>query len=150
MKKLLFILLIGMLGSGSLLAQPGGQDAQPPKGEIIQKIIAYEMTKRLNLSVEEAQRFWPVFNKYQDEWFSAVKANKDDVIKRGEEVIKVQKKYKPDFQRILNSEERANRVFKAHGDIIEKIRDKAERMREKRQNNPNPRLERRNGRNNMQ
>ena len=140
MKKLLFILLISAFGGGALYAQPpGGNDDAATKAEII---------KRLDITPDEAQKFTPVFDKYQDEWFEAVKVNKNDVIKRTEEVLKIQKRFKPDFQRVLNSEDRANRVFKAHENVIDKIRDKAERMREKRQGGtPPPRGERRIGRN---
>ncbi|MBL7727132.1 MAG: hypothetical protein JNM68_05585, partial [Dinghuibacter sp.] len=51
---------------------------------------------------------------------------------------------KPDFQRVLNSEDRANRVFKVHENVIDKIRDRLERGRENRPVNP-----RRGGRNNL-
>jgi ribosomal protein S18 len=40
--------------------------AQPNKGKIDALKIAF-ITKRLNLSEEEAQKFWPVYNKYEDE-----------------------------------------------------------------------------------
>ena len=149
MKKLLFILLISAFGGGALYAQPpGGNDDAATKAEIIKILIRREIIKRLDITPDEAQKFTPVFDKYQDEWFEAVKVNKNDVIKRTEEVLKIQKRFKPDFQRVLNSEDRANRVFKAHENVIDKIRDKAERMREKRQGGtPPPRGERRIGRN---
>lgn len=145
MKKLFFLFVLGFAFSGAAMAQPAG-DNQPPKENIIEKLIAFEMTKRLNLSTEEAQKFWPVFNLYQNEWRTAVKNNKDDEIKRTEAVLNVQKKFKPDFQRVLNSEERANRVYKIHREIIERIKNQVERRQERRQNNPAPRLERRGGR----
>ncbi len=60
MKKqllLLFLLLIGF----SSLAQPGGRYAQVKTAKI------GFMTKELQLNEEEAQKFWPVYNKYEAE-----------------------------------------------------------------------------------
>ncbi len=60
MKKqllLLFLLLIGM----SSMAQPGGRYAQMKSAKI------GFITKELQLTEEEAQKFWPVYNKYEAE-----------------------------------------------------------------------------------
>jgi hypothetical protein len=142
-KLLLFILIITGAGNTLFAQQP---EAQPPKGEMIKKLFIYEMTQKLNLTTDEAQKFWPVFNQYEGEWRAAVKENKDDVIKRGEEILKAQKKYKPDFVRILSTEDRANRVFKVHGNFIDRLKNRIERQQERRQNNP-PRPGNRGGRN---
>lgn len=144
MKKLLPILFISLFSAFAAQAQPGDEE-QPggQKGEIIRKLLIYQMTKKLDLSEAEAQKFWPVFNNYEKEWRTAIKNNKDDVIKRNEAILSAQKKYKPDFQRVLNSEDRANRVFKEHDNIIEQLKKQAERMKERRENNP--RMQRRGG-----
>lgn len=118
MKKLLPILFISLFSTMAAHAQPGDDEPGGKKGEIIRKLLMYEMTKRLNLSEVEAQKFWPVFNSYEKEWRNAIKSNKEDVIKRNEAILNAQKKYKPDFQRVLNSEDRANRVFREHDNII--------------------------------
>lgn len=144
MKKLLPILFISLFSTFAAEAQPGGDEpGGGQKGDIIRKLLIYEMTKRLDLSVDEAQKFWPVFNNYESEWRTAIKNNKDDEIKRSEAILAAQKKYKPDFQRVLNSEERANRVFKVHRDLIDKLKQQADRIKERRENNP--RFQRRNG-----
>jgi len=143
MKKNLLILLITLFSGLAVHAQPPGDDQGGKKGEIIRKLLIYEMTKKLDLTEDEAQKFWPVFNNYEKEWRTAIRNNKDDVIKRNEAIVNAQKKYKPDFQRVLNSEDRANRVFKAHDDIIERLKKQADRIKERRENNP--RMERRGG-----
>lgn len=55
--SLLFVLLI----AGTGFAQP----KQKPSDRIDAMKVAY-ITKRLDLTVEEAEKFWPVYNDYQD------------------------------------------------------------------------------------
>jgi hypothetical protein len=138
------LLLMSVAG----LAQDGADKPQPNKGEIIEKIIIAHITKELNLSVDEAQKFWPVFNNYRTEFRTAVQNHKDDPIKRDEEVLVIKKKYKPEFQRVLNSEKRANKVFTVFEDALRRIMEKQRQRRENRPNNP--RIEKRGGvRNNI-
>lgn len=139
MKKILPILFISLFSALAVHAQPVDDEPGGKKGEIIRKLLIYEMTKRLNLSEAEAQKFWPVFNSYEKEWRNAIKANKEDVIKRNEAILNAQKKYKPDFQRVLNSEDRANRVFREHDNIIRIM------MNAKDRRDNNPRMQRRGG-----
>lgn len=61
MKRLLFILLILLLSPLSKISAQGGQN--------LEKLNAFKIgffTKRLNLSSREAEKFWPVYNEYQD------------------------------------------------------------------------------------
>lgn len=48
-----------------------------PKEKIKQLRVAF-YTEELNLSVEEAQQFWPIFNKYSDQLETLERAMKDD------------------------------------------------------------------------
>ncbi len=61
-EKGLFTLLM-LLGIGAF-AQPGGGG---PHREKIESMKIGFITQKLDLSSEEAQRFWPVYNKYVDE-----------------------------------------------------------------------------------
>lgn len=71
MKKyiVLCVALVSLLGTN--LAQPPGAAAKKEKIESMK--IAF-ITQKLNLSPEEAQKFWPVYNKYTDEQEKARKA----------------------------------------------------------------------------
>lgn len=60
MKKILFLSL--MLFSVSLMAQPGEHHCKKREQLKAQKVAF--LTERLNLSVEEAQKFWPVYNEF--------------------------------------------------------------------------------------
>lgn len=63
MKKTIAILAFLMFASPCLtMAQPG----PGPSEKVKQWKIAY-LTERLNLTVEEAKSFWPLFDKYEEE-----------------------------------------------------------------------------------
>lgn len=59
MKKLLYIILLATL-SFSANAQGGG------KKEKIEALRVAFITQQLNLTSDESQKFWPVYNEYQD------------------------------------------------------------------------------------
>ncbi len=64
MKKFVYVTLFMALFSTSLWAQRGGGDQKREKVDALK--IGF-ITKKLDLSAEEAQKFWPVYNKYHDE-----------------------------------------------------------------------------------
>src|SRR5689334_13027544 len=61
-RALLFITINAIVSTGSTLAQPGQQQ----KENIESRHIAF-ITNQLQLTPEEAQVFWPVYNKYHAE-----------------------------------------------------------------------------------
>jgi hypothetical protein len=126
MKKIILLLSAILLLNFYTNAQVGDDD----KKKDVEAIFAAYITKKLNLSVDEAQQFWPVFNTYRKEFRESIKDLDNDEIKRNEAIITVQKKYKPQFQKVLKTEDRANKVFKIQRDFLQKIKDR-------RQNRPN-------------
>jgi hypothetical protein len=98
-----FLLLINVLEAQNPVARQA----------TIQALKIAFITKELNLTAEEAQRFWPVYNTYIDDLRKLRKENKDDVLVFEERSLAIKKKYNVDFKRILSSEERANKVFLA-------------------------------------
>ncbi|MCG9880115.1 MAG: hypothetical protein MH472_05900 [Bacteroidia bacterium] len=63
MKKLIFGTVFTLLLVGHLFAQRGDG---PPREKVEAFKVGF-LTKKLELTAEEAQRFWPVYNKYSDE-----------------------------------------------------------------------------------
>jgi len=104
MKKLLLFLLISLSVSYICAAQPG-------RTEKMEAIFVAYVTKQLNLSSEEAQRFWPVYNDYADEIKKVRQENRNDELAFEEKALNIRKKYKPEFKKVLNDEERVNKVF---------------------------------------
>jgi hypothetical protein len=129
MKQIILWCLLSIV-TNVTMAQDKGK-----KADVDAVIVAF-ITKKLNLTVAEAQDFWPVFNNYKKE----VKAtnNETDEIKRSEAVLNIQKKYKPQFQKILNSETRANNTFKVHRDLMQRLKQIGEHRKAKMQRKGQP------------
>jgi hypothetical protein len=111
MKKLYFILSFVFL---TTLAN--AQDNQPPTQKTQQDIEALKVafiSRELDLTPDEAQKFWPVYNQYSKEFNAAVKDN-HDVLDRDEKVLNIRKKYRDQFARLLG-QDRMNRMFGAEG-----------------------------------
>ena len=120
--------------------------AQSEEGENItdrKKIQAMEVayiTKELNLSPEEAEKFWPVFNKYRED-VKSVLTNKaiSDQLEKQQKVLDLRKKYRTEFTRIL-AQERANKVFTSEDQFRQMVRREFQkRQMERRQINPGKR-----------
>jgi hypothetical protein len=88
--------------------------AQPPRdGERLEALKIAYLTKKLNLTTEEAQRFWPVYNQYMADLKKIRIDNSGaDELEKDEKILGTRKKYQGDFSKAL-SPERANEFFKA-------------------------------------
>lgn len=116
--------------------------SQPPKGlgNLQGLKIAY-MTRQLNLSSEEAEKFWPVYYNYTDDMNEARKEMKDDVIGLDEKLLALKKKYWVEFKKVLGTDERVNKGFLAErefGNFIRTEMEKRQRMREQKFLNKQP------------
>lgn len=122
----------------SLLIVSGIQ-AQTPKEKIEQYRIAF-ITKELNLTVEEARLFWPVYDKYRADLESLRTNNKQDLDnidysklteeeaeKKAKEMfafkqaeLDLQKKYYAEFRKVLPAV-KVLRLVKAEADFRQKL-----------------------------
>ena len=99
-------------------------DQQLSAGRLEAYKIAY-LTKKLNLTPQEAQQFWPIYNKYQQEIKSArsdVKSNRPDEIQLEERMLNIRKKYNSQFSKALNPE-KVNTLYKSEkefGHMVQK------------------------------
>lgn len=75
MKKLVLLILLLV---PSLLVSNAQDDRKPPREKIEQLRIAF-LTERLNLSVEEGQAFWPLYNEYESNHFELEKAMRKEM-----------------------------------------------------------------------
>jgi hypothetical protein len=91
-------------------------------GEKLQAMEVAYLTRELNLSPEDAQKFWPVFNKYRDD-VRSVWADRTltDPLDRQQKVLNIRKQYRNDFSHLL-SPDRANRVFPAEDQFRQLVR----------------------------
>lgn len=126
MKKILLIILVVLGITGVSVAQDdgGGGDKGGDAGRLAALKIAY-LTKKLNLSPEEAQKFWPIYNQYMAEIRKTridARQNKEGEIPTEEKLLDIRKKYNGEFNKALSSE-KVNQFFKAEkefGTVLQK------------------------------
>lgn len=123
MKQVYTILAAFMLITFSATAQVV-EKKKEPGGKIEALKIAF-ITKKLDLSIEEAQKFWPVYNKYSAELRQVridARTNKTPELETEEKVLAIRKKYNVEFTKVLPAE-KVNSFFKAEkefGTILQK------------------------------
>ena len=116
MKKIILLLIISAAFITSIEAQDNSGSQQRPKQNKRANIEALKVafvTSELNLTAEEAQKFWPIHNGYMEELKKIRKENMDNEIGFEEKALAIRKKSYADFKKVLGSDERANQVFKS-------------------------------------
>lgn len=112
MKRILSLVLFCLTVSFAAMSQ---EDV--PKTEV-QRLEAYKiayLTKKLNLSPSEAQKFWPIYNKYQEEVKNLrvdSRQDKNSEIETEEKMLNIRKKYNDEFSKALNNE-KVNTLFRS-------------------------------------
>jgi len=142
MKKLLLIITMFLtVGATALRAQDDEDGKQNAGGRVEALKIAY-LTKKLNLSTEEAQKFWPIYNKYAEEIRKIrieARANKDKEIDTEEKILGVRKKYNGEFVKALSAE-KVNSFFKAEkefgGFLQKELQERRQQRLDNRRRNP--------------
>src|SRR4051812_4226250 len=108
MKKIYLIVMLCLTFGSATFAQ-NHKGGRPETVEAIK--IAY-FTKKLSLSPEEAQKFWPIYNQYFDEIRQVRQQNRGlDEVDMEEKVVNVRKKYKDEFSKALPAD-KVNQFFK--------------------------------------
>jgi hypothetical protein len=135
MKK---FLLITTILAGSLFAVKA-QDGQPGddtegKKRVEALYVAY-VTKQLELTPEDAQKFWPAHTQFESE-IKGVNKNLPELEKQ-QAILNIKKKYQENFNRILGVK-RCERFFKLRDDFSRKL---LEQVR-KRNANQRPKIRR--------
>lgn len=137
MKKFLLITIIATVSLFSAKAQ----DDQPTpdekqRQEKIQALYVAYITRQLELTPDEAQKFWPVHTQFTNE-LKAVKPNLPELEKQ-QLVLNIKKKYQENFNRVLGPK-RCEHFFRMDGEFKRKL---LERMRKQNPNQQRPKLRR--------
>ena len=143
-KYLLFALLGFFTFSNAIIAQDN-----PGRERISEKIKSHKVafiSEKLNLSEEEAQRFWPIYNQYQNELMenkesimmrpnpdmNDAEAEKlmDNFLRMREKEIQIQRHYIQKFKTAIPPRKiamlyKADREFKE--EMVSRIKDKRQR-----------------------
>ena len=90
------------------------QDEDKKDGGRIEALKIAYLTRKLNLTTEEAQKFWPVYNQYSDELRKVqieARQNNTSEIERDEKVLNIRKRYNNEFAKALSTE-KVNSFFR--------------------------------------
>ncbi len=126
MKKYLLILLV-FFGSFSFVHAQSGNGQRAEK---IQELKIAFISQKLRLTPSEAEKFWPVYNEYNNE-IKNLRANDRDgeVLENDQKLLNIKKKYSPAFENVLGPQ-RVNELFKAEGQFRNVL---IQRLKERRQ-----------------
>jgi hypothetical protein len=113
MKTFLSLLMLLFSCTFSSWAQGEGNQPDPKKERDIEALKVAYLSRELELSPEEAQRFWPLYNQYSKEMRTAV-TDDQDVLDRDEKVLNLRKRYRDEFGKVLGPQ-RVNRMYGAEG-----------------------------------
>jgi hypothetical protein len=133
MKKIILLIIVsfGIVAIAFSQNKPNKQGFNRNNIEALK--VAY-ITRQLNLTTEEAQKFWPVHNIYFEELKKARKDNLDNELAFEEKALSVRKKYSVEFKKVLISDERVNKVFTSDRDFNNELRKE---LKNRMMNNPN-------------
>lgn len=115
--------------------------AQEGDGGRIEALKIAYLTKKLNLSPQEAQRFWPIYNNYASELRQARTGNSSSEIEREERILNIRKKYNKEFGSALNPE-KVNAFFRSEkefGNYVQKELSERRQLRQQLNNDRNRR-----------
>ncbi len=125
MKKVPYFIVCVLFLCSTLFAQQD-PSATAPVSTIIGLKMAF-VTKQLGLTNEEAQKFWPVYYSYSGELRKTRQGKKGDVLEMEEGMLNVRKKYKTEFKKILNTDERVNKALTVDRDFMNVVRKEMEK-----------------------
>lgn len=98
-----------------------GEDRKDRK-ERIEVFKIQFITEKLELTPNEAESFWPVYEEYNKAVKEITKTKSEDEILFQEALLVARKKYKIDLKPILKSDERVNEALKIEREFLNKIR----------------------------
>jgi hypothetical protein len=139
MKRFLLIVMV-LLGSVSTVwAQdvlPDDDDSK--KMEKLQALYVAYITKQLNLTPDDAQKFWPVHAEFERD-LKSVPANLPE-LERQQKLLDIKKRYQDRFNKVLGSG-RTENFFRKDVEFRRKLAERLRDMKQRRQNMP-PRIRR--------
>ena len=129
MKKYLLILTL-LLGSFSMaFAQENQSSEDLARQNRIKALYVAYVSKQLEFTPEEAQKFWPVHTQFEND-LVGVKKELPELDKQ-QARLDIKKRYQDNFNKIIGTN-RCERFFRMDGEFKRKLMDRVQRQR----NNP--------------
>jgi len=139
MKKILclFSFIVTVFVAQAQERPMNGRNMQPPpprqmtkeQRERLELFKIQFITKKIDLTPAEAEKFWPVYNEQKDASQKLMQEKKDDEIEFQEAMLVIRKKFKKDLMPILKTEDRVNLALKVDRELLNRMRN--EMMRRK-------------------
>lgn len=126
--SILFLFIVGWANAQTAQTDPGANNQKMQNIEALK--IAF-ISRQLQLTPDEAEKFWPVYNEYSNELHVVVK-NDPDMLDRDQKVLDIRKSYNNQFIKIIGPE-RTNTLFGAEN----KFRQLLIQAMQRRQQNQN-------------
>jgi hypothetical protein len=133
MKKIYALLLFLFFHSYFCQSQPPDDD----NGSRVEVVKMAYITRELNLTPQEAQNFWPVYNNYVNEIKQARNQNPNDEVAFEKKVVEIKEHYQGNFKKVLgNNNQRVNKVYTTDKQFNNTLRNELKSRQQKRiQNN---------------
>jgi hypothetical protein len=138
MKKIYLITVFAFIAG---FARAQEDISSEKKQQNIEALKVAFISKELELTPDEAQKFWPVYNQYSKELNNTLRDEKD-VLVRDEKILNLRKSYKDQFSKVLG-QERMNRIYNSEG-RFRQLLIKANMRNQNRQNKANRQTPKRN------
>jgi hypothetical protein len=142
MKQALLLILL-LAGSITLTQAQGRPPANEGRMESLKRVEALKigfLTRQLELTPEEAEKFWPVYNKYTEDLRKAQKENfQSDLseLEREEKILELRKKYRSEFTKVLSAE-KVNKMYQAEKEFRGMVQREIMERRGQRPGKKNP------------
>jgi hypothetical protein len=136
MKKFLLTVSVLLSSFYAVHAQDDQGGDETKRQEKIKALYVAYITQELNLTADEAQKFWPVHTQFTNE----IKGVKQDLpeLEKQQAILNIKKRYQDKFNPILGNK-RCEHFFKMDGEFKRKL---LERIRKQRQEQRRPALRR--------
>lgn len=125
MKKHVYIFIVMLALKGPVFSQADFGDRPN-----IQNLKIGFVTRQLALTSEEAEKFWPLYNKYTNELKKARQEQKEDVLAFEERALNIRKQYKGEFKKILVTDDRLNKALTIDRDFNNVLKKELQRRAE--------------------
>jgi len=118
------------------------QETRAQDGDKLGTLKVAYLSRKMNLTPEEAQRFWPIYNQYSDELLLArVKSQREgrSELDLEETILNIRKKYNTEFLKVLPPY-KVDSFYKAEKDFSNFIKREIERrqLRQQQKRSLNP------------
>lgn len=126
MFKQLYIILIALCLSSHLVSAQG-------RGEKVESLKVAFIAEKLNLDSKTAEKFWPIYNEYEDEMRALIQQKKqvqkdqrsvDDILDQEQKALDIKKKYATQFSKLL-SPDQVNQLFRAEKEFRQMLMRRA-------------------------